>query len=557
MKKYLALLFLLITSVCFGQSKGLEEITLKPFSNSSFNTRFLLSFGDANKPRGLYLNADSGTKKISNVMVYPLKEKTFLVYLEGATRIKLRSSIPKDSLKDYRYTVINGDGLRIGKRGMIPNSLPKPYDKDNADFGTYEITNQNLTIAIYKVGQLENNREIIILNKKLKAVEIVEAGLVETDKGYPKVTKLEKNSKGDTTLIETTNSSKTSRNLNIQGGAIPFNENNSYAEISIKPIENVFLYKILIKRQMGDDFLIVLIDELNWVYNEQNNLSTRIDKKYFEEPGKYEIIIYPKIRITDANQPENATSIKFEIGSPDFISSKQIIPFLVIVVSILTAIAGIIIFYIKRKNKRKLLIEKQQKDIAKTQLGSIRSQLNPHFMFNALAGIQSLMNEQKTDEANQYLGKFSRLTRNVLDNKELISLAEEKILLDDYLQMEQLRFGFKYQIEIQQNVDLNIEIPAMLLQPFVENAVKHGIAEKGKEGRVNIGFAKKDTDLVLELRDNGKGFDTSKTYAGYGLQLSKNRVVLLNSIYKENTIILDMSADKNGTVIKIILKEWL
>lgn len=199
----------------------------------------------------------------------------------------------------------------------------------------------------------------------------------------------------------------------------------------------------------------------------------------------------------------------------------------------------------------------QQKEIAKTQLDSIRLQLNPHFMFNALAGIQSLMNEQKTDEANQYLGKFSRLTRNVLDNRELISLAEEKTLLDDYLQMEQLRFGFKYKIEIQQDVDLNIEIPSMLLQPFVENAVKHGIAEKGIGGEIIINFIKKDNSLILKLRDNGQGFDTSKTYTGYGLQLSKNRFMLLNSIYKENTLVLDMNADDNGTVIKISLKEWL
>lgn len=84
--------------------------------------------------------------------------------------------------------------------------------------------------------------------------------------------------------------------------------------------------------------------------------------------------------------------------------------------------------------------------MAKLKLNSIRSQLNPHFLFNALAGIQNLMNKNEIDNANKYLSKFARLTRNVLDDKELASLSQEKTLLNDYLQMEQFRFGFKYEL---------------------------------------------------------------------------------------------------------------
>jgi two-component system LytT family sensor kinase len=211
----------------------------------------------------------------------------------------------------------------------------------------------------------------------------------------------------------------------------------------------------------------------------------------------------------------------------------------------------------KRKNKRKLLAQQQQIEISKSKLAVVRAQLNPHFMFNAMAGIQSLMNQQKTEEANAYLGKFSRLTRNVLDNEELISLAEEKELLDDYLQMEQLRFGFNYTVNIQPEVDLNTEIPVMLLQPFVENAVKHGIAEKGKDGAISISFAKVDNDLILEIKDNGLGFDTSKNYEGLGLSLSKSRIALLNNIYKENELVLEMKASEKGTIITVVLKQWL
>lgn len=200
----------------------------------------------------------------------------------------------------------------------------------------------------------------------------------------------------------------------------------------------------------------------------------------------------------------------------------------------------------------------QEKEIAKLRLESVRSQLNPHFLFNALAGIQTLMNKNEIDNANRYLVKFARLTRNVLDHKELISLTSEKTLLDDYLQMEQLRFGFQYQITASPDLDVeNIEIPAMLLQPFVENAVKHGIAEIGADGKIEIGFTAQTANLVLSIKDNGSGFDVNQNYEGLGLALTKNRISLLNSIYKENQFLLDMKADADGTVIKITLSQWL
>ncbi|HJY13489.1 MAG TPA: histidine kinase, partial [Flavobacterium sp.] len=125
------------------------------------------------------------------------------------------------------------------------------------------------------------------------------------------------------------------------------------------------------------------------------------------------------------------------------------------------------------------------------------------------------MNKNEIDNANKYLSKFARLTRNVLDDKELISLTQERTLLDDYLQMEQLRFGFKYEINCSENLDLdNIEIPSMLLQPFVENAVKHGISQKATDGRIDITFIKQSNDLVLTVTDNGNGFDTQKKNTG-------------------------------------------
>ncbi|WP_293300937.1 histidine kinase [Pedobacter sp. UBA4863] len=201
---------------------------------------------------------------------------------------------------------------------------------------------------------------------------------------------------------------------------------------------------------------------------------------------------------------------------------------------------------------------KLQKEIAKLQLNSIRSQLNPHFLFNALSGIQNLINKNEIDNANKYLSKFARLTRNVLDDKEQISLAQEKTLLDDYLQMEQLRFGFSYEIKTDDNLDLqNIEIPSMLLQPFVENSVKHGIASKTTEGNIEIAFSRHGNNLLLRVADNGKGFDADKKHEGLGLSLSKNRISLLNSIYKETPFSLAINSSSTGSEINLTLTDWL
>jgi len=133
-----------------------------------------------------------------------------------------------------------------------------------------------------------------------------------------------------------------------------------------------------------------------------------------------------------------------------------------------------------------------------------------------------------------------------------------KTLLEDYLQMEQLRFGFKYEINHSEDVDLeNIEIPSMLLQPFVENAVKHGISQKATDGEIMIAFFKQANDLVLTVTDNGNGFDTGKKNNGLGLQLSDSRIALLNSMYKENRFILAIQSTNNGTEISLTLTDWL
>ena len=194
----------------------------------------------------------------------------------------------------------------------------------------------------------------------------------------------------------------------------------------------------------------------------------------------------------------------------------------------------LLIFYFYRRKKKRQLIKQQEKtERLLLELKSIRSQLNPHFIFNSLSSIQGLINTNKLDDANLYLSQFSNLMRNALtENDKLYQTLQREIeLLQTYLKMEQLRFQFEFKIETENVEKINgIEIPSLLLQPIVENAVKHGVAELREKGKINIHFYAITDNLVIEIKDNGKGFPGKNNLNGYGLKITDERISLLNKI---------------------------
>ncbi|WP_313531841.1 ATP-binding protein [Sphingobacterium multivorum] len=140
------------------------------------------------------------------------------------------------------------------------------------------------------------------------------------------------------------------------------------------------------------------------------------------------------------------------------------------------------------------------------------------------------------------------------------TLSEELQLLDDYLQMEQLRFGFQYDIlnNLKIHNDL-IDIPNLLLQPIVENAVKHGISTLGSKGKIVVTIDQQGHDLVLGVADNGARFNTEAIEAtgGYGLRLTKERLALLEQLYPENSFQIQIKANSNMTEICIVISHWI
>ena len=213
-----------------------------------------------------------------------------------------------------------------------------------------------------------------------------------------------------------------------------------------------------------------------------------------------------------------------------------------------------------RSQRRRLEREQMQRKLRQTELKSIRAQLNPHFIFNALGSIQGLVTNHQIDRANKYLTEFSSLMRQTLreSSDEMISLSAELGMIRNYLELEQLRFGFSYDIKLGAGVDPDIiELPTMLMQPIIENAVKHGVSNLYERGRIGIVFELDGSHLNIIFSDNGEGFDIHSKSAGMGLKLTRERISLLNSLSKERLIEMTMQSGKSGTQVKLHFKNWL
>lgn len=219
-------------------------------------------------------------------------------------------------------------------------------------------------------------------------------------------------------------------------------------------------------------------------------------------------------------------------------------------------IGGTFIFIFQKQKLRK---EKSKTEKLETEQKTIRAQLNPHFVFNALSSIQSLMNQNKIDDANHYLTEFSSLLRDSLryNKQEMLPLVVELQMLERYIHLEQLRFYFFYKIFVDEAINTSItEIPFLLLQPLVENAIKHGLSAREK-GNLLIQIEPQEKNFVITIQDDGKGFLVTAEQKGYGLLLTKERIRLFNQSHKVEKLQMNINSNKEGTTITLHFLNWL
>lgn len=208
--------------------------------------------------------------------------------------------------------------------------------------------------------------------------------------------------------------------------------------------------------------------------------------------------------------------------------------------------------------KEKTLI---QDKINNLQRSALQAQMNPHFIFNCLNSIQNYIMRNDKDMAMDYLGRFATLIRQYLhaSTKDLVTLDDEISMLTNYLHLEQMRFNqsFEYHFQIDKNIDTTeITLPPLLIQPFVENAILHGITSIANGGQINIDISKKENQLQITIKDNGKGFDKNKNTGmrkSLGIAITQKRLLYIND-HAEGNYAISTQSDERGTEINITVK---
>ena len=252
---------------------------------------------------------------------------------------------------------------------------------------------------------------------------------------------------------------------------------------------------------------------------------------------------------------------------------------------LIIALLCILIFIIYRNKikeerlQNEIIKEKYEKQITESELknelnalsnSALRSQMNPHFIFNCLNSIRLYTEENDADKASFYLNKFSRLIRLMLDSNivESSSLENEINLITLYLEMERMRLKNKlnFSISIDENIEIDyIKIPPLLLQPYVENAIWHGIMPKKEGGQISIDFnlIKNETYLLIKIQDNGIGrqksgelnLQNSFKHISHGTRITGKRIDLINENFPNKAAINIKDLYENnravGTLVSI------
>ena len=211
--------------------------------------------------------------------------------------------------------------------------------------------------------------------------------------------------------------------------------------------------------------------------------------------------------------------------------------------------------------KKKLRSSKAKQDKLEDAAIKLQSLLNPHFTFNALSTIQGLMNTGRIDEANLYLQEFSSLLRKALTKSQQVlnTLDQELDMMRLYMGLEALRFNFSWHIEVAESLNpFDIEIPTLLVQPLIENAVQHGLSGMGEKGQLRIickEGEKKDT-LVIIISDNGT-WKHKETDEGYGLRLTEERIRTANKLFHRTQSISLTFNTQSGTKAVLTFNNWI
>ena len=279
------------------------------------------------------------------------------------------------------------------------------------------------------------------------------------------------------------------------------------------------------------------------------------------------------VKLLDSSQTETARNLlaqqelkydfekkelNYKLVAEKETASKNAILIVLLAVLLFLVLGG---YFYYRNSKQRQAIMVLEKNQIKQKL--MVSQMNPHFIYNSIDNIQGLIYSKQDDDAVNYLTKFSKLTRQILENssENYISLEEEVEMIKNYAAIQQLLYSNKFDFTLDVDASLDVEsvfLPPMLTQPFIENAIKHGVSGKSENGLISIRFYMRENKLFFEVVDNGNGFDATKkqtSHKSLAMAITKERLV---NYTKNNDFILQTQNvtddDQNVIGAKVIFE---
>lgn len=598
----------------FDKENNRKEIQML----SSFNSNLFLQFDGRNYEWNAQKNAFDhmiGNRDDFNAILhlrkfyYHSNLKAYIAYYKeqvkirkiGSTQILFKSD---QSFQDYaidnmeRHFYLSGDGIYMLLEENL--SLEKILDYKFAGYNQFEIYHDQFIIASQdgRLFQLNEQGQKIMIDEyerinflKLIADELwlgTSQGLIKYEFDADQVAKkksqyttangLSSNIINDIAFKDGYIYLATSKGLN----RIPETQNETQETIPItlefsindKPLmeyetsvfkhneNDLIIYpRMFSYESLGQEHYKYKLNDNEWISFKPGPL--KLDNL---SPRKYNIQI----------QGFDAFEAQTEIKQRNFRVQNYFMSYVWFFISGFVLLAAMVYLFSRWRLNTLLNEEKKQSEIQRQmdalQLESLQSRMNPHFIFNALNSIQYYIQFNNKKLASKYLVKFSKLMRLSLEasKKESINLKQEIELLGIYLELEQLRFEglFNYSIEIDPEIDIDKEqVPPMLLQPLLENAIKHGVAFRKSDGIILLRIEKDQEGLKVIVKDNGIGIERSKekvnrleNHKSRGTELIIDRIALIKNIMGKKVSIDYKSANEHhefpGTIVTLILPKF-
>lgn len=273
-----------------------------------------------------------------------------------------------------------------------------------------------------------------------------------------------------------------------------------------------------------------------------------------------------RVKAVDHRGQQHETAVPFSIHVPFYRTAW----FIALCAGVLIVIIGLA-FWLRIRQVRhdERLKASFEKELARVEMEALRSQMNPHFLFNALNSLKDLIIRNEPQRASDYLSRFSRLIRLILENskEQMVTLDQEIEAVSLYVEVEQHRFEnkFDYKLDVQGGLDpKEVMVPPMLIQPYVENAIWHGLMHKPNKGMLQLTLGSHNGSLMCAIEDNGIGRARaaelrSKSAGGkksYGMAITRDRVALVKELYsiEARVEVEDLMRDGEATGTRVTLR---